>query len=143
LPDILKRKAYMSTGKRMGGDWIVRDTHTRSAFSQDWREIVSDTRRPIVTAGAYDSSRDGTVSGVQIREADAQFIALAGTVANRLDEAGYDGDAAIKALPELLAAMSDVMNEMKQQDSGKMSLALDVLQMVFEKIITKKEGRDK
>lgn len=127
----------------MGGDWIVRDTHTRSAFSQDWREIVSDTRRPIVTAGAYDSSRDGTVSGVQIREADAQFIALAGTVANRLDEAGYDGDAAIKALPELLAAMSDVMNEMKQQDSGKMSLALDVLQMVFEKIITKKEGRDK
>ena len=56
--------------------WEVKSTATKSTFTKDWREIFAG-RRTVVSSAAYDSSRDGTVSGVQISEADANFIVCA------------------------------------------------------------------
>jgi hypothetical protein len=56
--------------------WEVKNTATRSSFSKNWREIFAG-RRPVVTSAAYDSSSDGTVSGVQLSEDDANFIICA------------------------------------------------------------------
>ena len=56
--------------------WEVKSTATKSSFSRNWREIVAG-RRLVVAAAAYDSSNEGTVSGVQISEDDANFIICA------------------------------------------------------------------
>jgi hypothetical protein len=56
--------------------WEVKDTSTKSSFAKNWREIFAG-RRPVITSAAYDSSSDGTVSGVQISEDDANFIVCA------------------------------------------------------------------
>lgn len=37
-----------------------------------------------------------------LKEGDARFIAMAGTIAHQLDSMGYDGEKAIEALPHIL-----------------------------------------
>jgi hypothetical protein len=61
--------------------------------------------------------------------ANCKTIALAGTIANRLDDLGYDGEACIERLPEILAALEfyahpdrykhEMMEVGENTDSGK------------------------
>jgi hypothetical protein len=56
--------------------WEIRNTQTKSGFSKNWREIYAKNK-PVVCSAAYDSTKDGTVCGVQISEEDAEFIICA------------------------------------------------------------------
>ena len=59
------------------GGWGVVPT-PEGTFGKDWRTILAlDARRPVVVHGEYSTNRYGepeTVAGVQISEANADFI---------------------------------------------------------------------
>jgi hypothetical protein len=59
------------------GPWKIVDMSTSSQFSKGWKEIRAENGMPIVFCDEYQSSRDGTVSGVCIAEANARLIAAA------------------------------------------------------------------
>lgn len=104
-----------------------------------------------VKHGAYIAKCDGisaTIDNAEEMEANAHTIALAGTTANKLDALGWDGDACIEALPEIVAALAKVYETRRQwrEDDRYSSIdymdAMDAVPMegIFSKVRPAKGG---
>jgi hypothetical protein len=103
----------MTTSKRTPGEWVV--------SQRDYGRCIVADGFFITATCLHANGGDATCN--------ANTIALAGTVANRLDAAGYDGELAIAALPELLAKLEKWVNDMSdytdaQYGKGELRAAL-------------------
>jgi hypothetical protein len=81
--------------ERTRGEWTVTSDDGSAAQSSEATEIVETEDEHI--AFVFETN-------------NADFIALAGTIANRLDSLGFDGQACIERLPAMLNAMSTLLN---------------------------------
>ncbi len=70
--------------KHTPGPWKIQDDSEGNGFRKDWRVIVREeaynkfgAHEQVVSPSSYESSVNGTYSGVQISEADARLIAAA------------------------------------------------------------------
>ncbi len=87
------------------GEWKTKGSIVLSLEPKD------DGRLPHVATAIHEIGMDR-----EEQWANAHLIAAAGTAATRAEEMGYDGRAAVEALPELLGLLQQYVTACRDQD---------------------------